>query len=232
VKALAPAAVPWVGTGITVDPHSKDDVMKATRYWITELGEIDSTVRKADVGALKAFLSDQRDVYRRPYKEVTESFVRRTLFAASVNPQHFLKDTTGNRRFWVVPVERMNVWGPDGILTIDMQQVWAQFAHYAAHGAEHHLPPEVERRQMELAEMHRQIDPVEDEIHARFVVDLSQPERYWLTTADIYRELYPDRELDKWTSADKRAVAAVLSQMGATKARGNRGRLWSLKRRL
>jgi predicted P-loop ATPase len=232
VKALAPAAGPWVGTGITVDPHSKDDVMKATRYWITELGEIDSTVRKADVGALKAFLSDQRDVYRRPYKEVTESFVRRTLFAASVNPQHFLKDTTGNRRFWVVPVERMNVWGPDGILTIDMQQLWAQFAHYAGHGAEHHLPPEVERRQMELAEMHRQIDPVEDEIHARFVVDLSQPERYWLTTADIYRELYPDRELDKWTSADKRAVAAVLSQMGATKARGNRGRLWSLKRRL
>ena len=34
------------------------------------------------------------------------------------------------------------------------------------------------------------------------------------------------------SAADKRAVAAVLSQMGATKARGNRGRLWSLKRRL
>jgi len=230
LKALAPEEETWVGTGLTLDPHSKDDVAKVTRYWITELGEIDATVRKADVGALKGFLSDQADVYRRPYKEVTESFVRRTLFAASVNPQHFLRDTTGNRRFWVVPVERMRVWDDDGIRSIDRQQLWAQFAHLAAGGAAHHLPPEVEARQMALAEHHRAIDPIEDEVRARVVVDLSLPERYWMTTEDIYRELHPDRDLEKWTQADKRAVGAVLSSMGARTVKAKRGRSWSVKR--
>lgn len=230
LKALAPEEETWVGTGLTLDPHSKDDVAKVTRYWITELGEIDATVRKADVGALKGFLSDQADVYRRPYKEVTESFVRRTLFAASVNPQHFLRDSTGNRRFWVVPVARMKVWDEDGIRSIDRQQLWAQFAHLAAGGAQHHLPPEVEARQMALAEEHRTIDPVEDEVRAKLIVDVTMPERYWMTTEDIYRELYPDRDLEKWTRADKLAVASVLSSMGARNARTKRARIWSLKR--
>ena len=230
IRSLAPEEGRWVGTGLTLDPHAKDDVMKVTRYWISELGEIDSTIRKADVGALKAFLTNQRDDYRRPYKEATETVARRTLFAASVNPQHFLKDSTGNRRFWVIPVERLRVWGEDGIKALDMQQLWAQFAYYASHGAAHHLPPKVEHRQMELAERHRSVDPVEDEVKAKFVVDVNLADRYWLTTAEIYRELYPDRELDKWTSADKRAVGAVLSQMGATRMGGRRGRIWSVKR--
>jgi putative DNA primase/helicase len=230
IKALAPEAETWVGTGLTLDPHSKDDVAKVTRYWITELGEIDSTVRKADVGALKGFLSDQADVYRRPYKEVTESFVRRTLFAASVNPQHFLRDNTGNRRFWVVPVERMRVFDEDGIRAIDLQQLWAQFAHLAAQGAAHHLPPDIEARQMALAERHRTIDPIEDEVRSKVVVDLTVPERLWMTTDEIYRELYPDRELEKWTQADKRAVGVVLSAIGARNRKDRRGRSWSVKR--
>lgn len=230
LKSLAPESETWVGTGLTLDPHSKDDVAKVTRYWVTELGEIDATVRKADVGALKGFLSDQADVYRRPYKEVTESFVRRTLFAASVNPQHFLRDQTGNRRFWVVPVERMKVWDADGVRGINLQQLWAQFAALAEQGAPHHLPPEVEARQMALAERHRAIDPIEDEVRGRVVVDVTLPERYWMTTEEIYRELQPDRELEKWTQADKRAVGAVLSSLGALSTKARRGRAWSVKR--
>jgi hypothetical protein len=230
IKALAPEDKTWVGTGLTLDPHAKDDVAKVTRYWITELGEIDSTVRKADVGALKGFLSDQADVYRRPYKEVTESFVRRTLFAASVNPQHFLRDNTGNRRFWVVPVERMKVWDDDGIRAIDLQQLWAQFAQLAAEGAAHHLPPDIEARQMALAEQHRTIDPIEDEVRAKVVVDVTLPERLWMSTEEIYREMHPDRDLEKWTQADKRAVGMVLSAMGARNGRSKRARLWSVKR--
>jgi putative DNA primase/helicase len=49
-----------VGEGLSLDPTYKDSVLKAVRYWIAELGELDSTTRRADVSVLKAFLSTTR----------------------------------------------------------------------------------------------------------------------------------------------------------------------------
>ena len=83
---------------------------------------------------------------------------------------------------------------------------------------------------MALAEQHRTIDPIEDEVRAKVVVDVTLPERLWMSTEEIYREMHPDRELEKWTQADKRAVAGVLSAMGARNGRTKRSRLWSVKR--
>lgn len=108
--------------GIHLDPNSKDSVETATGYWIVELGELDSTFRK-DAARLKAFLSEQQDVYRKSYGRTRNSYQRRTSFCGSVNKAEFLLDETGNRRYWPLAVEEITLPQDAGI---NMDQAWAQ----------------------------------------------------------------------------------------------------------
>jgi len=117
-ESLAPIGVK---SGLSINPAKKDDVIQATSHWIVELGELDDTITRASAGRLKAFLSNPEDDIRRSYGRHSDAHARRTTFCATVNEEKFLQDHTGNRRFWVVHVERCN---PEH--GIDMQQFWAQ----------------------------------------------------------------------------------------------------------
>ena len=88
-------------TGISVDPRNKDTIITAISCFIAELGELESTF-KADISALKAFLTLDYDTVRVPYGRSYEKIVRRTTFIATVNSRDFLIDESGNRRFWCV----------------------------------------------------------------------------------------------------------------------------------
>ena len=115
----------YILSGALLEPDNRDSVKTAVSHWITELGEVDATMRKADIARLKAFLSNPVDKLRLPYARTDSEFQRRTVFAASVNPEEFLQDETGNLRWWVLPVTSVNYRH-----TLDMQQVWAQLATY------------------------------------------------------------------------------------------------------
>ena len=88
-------------TGISVDPRNKDTIITAISCFIAELGELESTF-KADISALKAFLTLDYDTVRVPYGRSYEKITRRTTFIATVNSRDFLIDESGNRRFWCV----------------------------------------------------------------------------------------------------------------------------------
>lgn len=120
-KALLPE--PWVTIGITLrlDMNERDAVARATRTPITELGELDHSFKRSDVSALRNFLTTPKDIYRPPYGRVDLVKPRCTSFGASVNPEGFLVDQTGNRRFWPLAVAHCN--DEHGI---DMQQLWAE----------------------------------------------------------------------------------------------------------
>jgi hypothetical protein len=107
--------------GATLDPENRDSVMAAVRHWIVELGEIDATFKRSDLAQLKAFITRQEDLLRRPYAKQESRFPRRTVFAGTVNDHSFLHDLTGNRRFWPIEVQSIN---RDS--TIDYQQLWAE----------------------------------------------------------------------------------------------------------
>lgn len=94
--------------GATLDMTNKDSLMSATKVWICELGEIDSTTKK-EQSALKAFLTERTDRYREPYARCETVRSRRTSFCGTVNPQDYLRDETGNRRFWTIPVEKIDL---------------------------------------------------------------------------------------------------------------------------
>lgn len=94
--------------GATIDMGNKDCLISATRVWICELGEIDSTTKK-EQSALKAFLTESTDRFRAPYARCESVKIRRTSFCGTVNPKEYLRDETGNRRYWTIPVEKIEI---------------------------------------------------------------------------------------------------------------------------
>lgn len=115
----------WFAEGVSIDFTNKDTLIRATGAWISELGELDSTLKR-EQSALKAFITAERDEIRAPYARSSSSRVRRTSFCGTVNPEGFLRDETGSRRFWVVPVTRINVQSLLSISTDMVAQIWFQ----------------------------------------------------------------------------------------------------------
>ena len=94
-------------SGAIIDTRNKDTIIEATSYWITELGEIDATLKK-EQAELKAFITNNFTEYRRPYGRSFERTPRRTSFCATVNPEQFLRDETGSRRYAVIKTDNID----------------------------------------------------------------------------------------------------------------------------
>jgi len=104
-----------------VDPENKDHNLIHVEKFLWHIQEFDATTRKKDVGALKDFLTKGTISERRPYAPQAETGYSICSFCASVNSANFLHDSTGSRRFYVLPVEDIDA-GHD----IDMHQMYAQ----------------------------------------------------------------------------------------------------------
>lgn len=152
-----------IKVGATIDPANKDSVISAIGHWMVELGELDATFRKADIARLKAFISSDVDMLRRPYDRLDSKYLRRTVFFASVNPKHFLADDTGNVRWWTIPVTDVN-YNHD----IDTQQLWAEVAQKYRDGEQWWLNRDEESMLEAVNSAHEAIDPVEEMILMRY----------------------------------------------------------------
>jgi putative DNA primase/helicase len=204
VKSLIGQSANWVAEGVILDPADKDSVILATSTFITELGELDATYRKSDIAALKAFLTRDRDIYRSPYAKKSETYPRRTIFAATVNPSQFLADDTGNRRFWVMPVGQCEM-----LDSSQCQQLWAQAVALAQAGEHHWLPDWARKDAEKLLDRFRNISPWEDLfLEAYHAAETYSLEGITATRFSQIRDvLRPDRN---WTTSDVQSFAKWL----------------------
>ena len=116
----------YFGEGICLDPRDKDSVIQATSKWISELGELGSTMKK-DMDSVKAFLTKSTDEYRTPYGKASLHYPRMTSFVGTVNEDEFLIDQTGNRRFVPIPLPLDLVIDYETqIKPFNALQLWAQ----------------------------------------------------------------------------------------------------------
>jgi predicted P-loop ATPase len=75
------------------------------KRWVLEIDEIDRYTRGTCVAENKSFLTAAVDIVRVPYGTAHQDFPRASICVGSCNEGAFLKDETGNRRFWVIPVD-------------------------------------------------------------------------------------------------------------------------------
>jgi predicted P-loop ATPase len=108
------------------DMDDKSGAEKLQGFWVVEIGEL-AGMKKADIEKVKAFLSTSDDKYRPSYGRVVESHPRQCIIIATVNGERgYLRDITGNRRFWIIKVHQKKQKKP-WVFTEDFrQQFWAE----------------------------------------------------------------------------------------------------------
>ena len=174
---------------MSIDTSDRDTIMKAVTCWITELGELDGTLKREQV-ALKAFISTAKDTYRAPYARVQTENPRRMSLAATVNPDEFLCDDTGTRRFWVVHVEHIDTARLLALSEEWYMQLWRQVyeQRYLKDAQGFRLSDE-EREELQRANMkHNKRLPGETEILDKLDWDASSGWD-WYRTTDIKESL-------------------------------------------
>ena len=85
--------------------RGKEGQEQVQGLWLYEISEL-SSFSKAEIALIKAFISAQVDRYRPSYGRVVESYPRQCIMVGTTNETSYLRDRTGNRRFWPVPVTR------------------------------------------------------------------------------------------------------------------------------
>lgn len=225
-KQLAPRDLAVVADGEVLNPADRDSVKRVVSKWIVELGEVDATFRRADIAALKGFISRDSDELRRPYARTESKYARRTIFFASVNDERFLHDSTGNTRWWTI--HAVSLGEP---AALDMQQVWAEVKALYDAGESWHLDP----LELDALNGHNQnyesISPIEEMIDRNF--EWSSPIESWNV---VYRatEIAIAARVDRPTKKDvNEAAAYVVKRYGVkTKQHGKaRTKVWLMPNR-
>lgn len=130
--------------------------------WIFEIGEL-SAMKKTEAEEVKAFLSKTEDRYRVAYDRQVSEFPRKCVFFGTTNTRDFLRDATGNRRFWPVEVfptqAELSHWEH---LTEDVvRQIWAEVLFWYRAGETLELDQEAREEAERQQAAHMESDPRE-----------------------------------------------------------------------
>ena len=147
----------WFSDSLSMsDIRDKTGAEKLQGYWILEISEL-AGLRKADIESTRSFISRQNDIYRHAYGRTATEHPRKCIFIGTSNAvTGFLRDLTGNRRFWPVNVTGMGSKKPFDINQQTVDQIWAEAVLLVKNGeklflsqAEEEKAREIQREAME-----------------------------------------------------------------------------------
>lgn len=167
----------WFNEGVCIDVSNKDSLIKAVSAWISELGEIDSTFKK-DQSALKAFITSPLDRIRLPYAAAISDMPRTTSLCGTVNPDKFLKDETGNRRYWVIHVDKIDKKQLFGMSKEDVFNLWGYVYSLYLEDNKGYLLNDVEREMVEARNLDYMVER-KFEAEIRYILDFTKPVDKW-----------------------------------------------------
>ena len=197
-----------------INPSDKDSIIRLAMYWIWEVGELGSTIRKADVEALKAFITRQVVTVRKPYGRI--DMVKpalASLIGTVNNSAGILVDTTGNRRFLVATVKSID-WAYTR--NLDPNQIWAEAFNAWVGGESWYLTKAEAEQSEENNQGYRLPNPIENYLTKYFVIDPSNTAE-WTSTGEIVARLFDMGYKGQSTRSVAMEVATALSEMGIEK---------------
>lgn len=216
----------WLCSGIPdrfieapLDVHDKDSNVRLMSRFIWEVSELDATTRRADVSALKAFITTNLVTVRKAYGHHDTIKPAIASMIGTVNPgSGFLADESGSRRFYVTNITRID-WN---YTNIDVGQIWAQAVALFRAGEPWRLLPNEADVQSVQNQSYTVDTPLEGWI-ARFF-DTDAGDECLMTAADIITHL-ADKGV-RLTGTDKSnamEISRILKNKGVEKIRSG---LW------
>jgi putative DNA primase/helicase len=183
----------WFSDSFTT-VQGKEAIEQIQGVWIIEIAEL-SALRKAEVESIKHYISKREDRYRVAYGRRVENFPRQCVFFATCNNKDFLRDSTGNRRFWPVdtyvqspskdPFKDLNEY--------DISQIWAEAKKLYDSKEPLYLSAEIEEQAFAIQADHSEMD--ERKGHIESYLNTLLPENW--DALDIYKRREWLRDTDE-----------------------------------
>lgn len=161
----------------------KEAYEQVRRAWIVEVGEL-AGMKKAEAEQIKLFISKKEDQYRPAYGRQVEVYPRQCIFIGTTNEVEFLRDATGNRRFWIVTTPNSDSRADfrTELTSEVVHQIWAEAYHYYKQGETLYLDAETERVaaeiQADFAEKDDRVGPVYRYLHRALPEDWAELDLY------------------------------------------------------
>ena len=204
-----------------VDKREQQEAVQGV--WIYEVAELDG-LSKSEVTRVKVFLSKTVDSARPAYGRARVDRKRRCIFVATTNESTYLRDTTGNRRFWIVPVGEIDLVR----LARDRDQLWAEAVALEAQDEPLVLHETLWAVAEAIAQSRAEIDPWQDVLESKLAKweatkfksdgaftlannDLGEPE-WRVSTACLLDAL--DLDPDRQTNTHTKRLATVMRSLG------------------
>ena len=171
---IAKLAGEWFSDSLNLgDTKDKTAAEKLQGYWILEIGEL-AGLKKAEVETLRSFLSRQNDIYRAAFGRRATPHLRQCVFFGTTNAESgYLRDTTGNRRFWPVKTPRTGKKHSWDLTAEIICQIWAEALVYEKQGEKLYLSAELET--LSKAEQREAMESDEREGLVRLYLDTLLP---------------------------------------------------------
>lgn len=176
----------WYSDSLTTF-DGRDAMEQVQGNWIIEVGEL-TGMNKSEMNAVKNFLSKQEDQYREPYGKRKSYYPRQCIIVGTTNDTEFLKDRTGNRRFWPVDLGKTaptkSVWQD---LPAEIPLIWAEARELYKTGEALYITGAAAEEALRQQESHK-VDNVKEGMIKEF---LEKP-----ITADWYKKSMYQRRND------------------------------------
>ena len=215
--------------------QGKEAYEQVRRAWIIEVGEL-AGMKKAEAETIKLFISKREDQYRPAYGRQIEVFPRQCIFIGTTNESEFLRDATGNRRFWVVdtPNSEDRTDFRTELTQEIVHQIWAEAYHYFRQGESLYLTGDIEDEATQIQAAHAEKDDrlgaVQKFLNRKLPKDWEEKDLYerrdWMQSdakgteprtrvcrMEIWCEVFGN-QMGKYSVYDGKAIHAMLEACG------------------
>lgn len=214
-SAFAALGGAYFSDSLPANVSSKDARDHVRGLWIGEMPEL-TQMRRSEIEAMKAFITRREERFRPAYGRAEIIYKRQCVFAGTTNQTDFLKDDTGNRRFWPVTATKIDV----AALLRDRDQLWAEaVARYRSGEAWYLDDPHLVAVAVEEQAKRIEVDAWDEHI-ANFLDDVDQT-----TTGQVMASAL-GIVVERQTKGEQMRVGGCLKRLGWTRKKSNGVVMW------
>lgn len=194
----------WFCDSFSLDQDSKTLLELSQGKWIIEISELKGLSRGGS-DHVKSILSRRFDRSRMAYGRITEERPRQFVFIGTTNEKEFLRDETGNRRFWPVVVKKLDVKKLREI----RDQLWAEAYQMEQNGMEITMRDDLWETMTERQEHHRVRDNPFVDILGKMIGDKDNGR---ISSAELLDML--DLDVGKINNAQYKTLRSAMAELG------------------